>query len=76
MSETSFVGPEKELNIELDHELWIGIAILFGALCLICTAMVIHAEFCRDRRRAYETVEMMERRQVHIDRGDHDTWDI
>tara|TARA_B100000780_G_C21072809_1_gene431765 strand:+ start:386 stop:622 length:237 start_codon:yes stop_codon:yes gene_type:complete len=73
---THFVGPEKALNIELNKELWIGLAIGFGSLCLICTALVIYSEFCRDKRRAYETVEMMNRRQTHIDRGDHDTWDI
>ena len=74
--DSGFIGPEKQLNIELDHEIWIGLAAGFGFLCLICTILVCYAEFCRDNRRKYETVEMMARRQEHIDRGDHDDWDI
>ena len=66
--DSEFVGPEKQRNIELEHEIWIGLAVGFGVLCLICTILVCYAEFCRDSRRKYETVEMMARRQEHIDR--------
>ena len=73
---TTFVGPEKERDLELNKELWIGLAIAFGLICCICTACVCYAEFCRNAQRKYETIEMVAKRQQHIDRGDHDTWDI
>jgi|TARA_B110000091_G_scaffold174948_1_gene189223 hypothetical protein len=76
MSDTGFVGPEQKLNEELDRELWLGIGIASGILLLICTACVCYAEFCRNKARKYETIEMMQRRQHHIDNGDHENWDI
>jgi len=76
MSSDGYISPEQQLNEELDRDVWMGIGIASGILFLICTACVCYAEFCRNSKRKYETVEMMQRRQQHIDRGDHDNWDV
>ena len=60
----------------IDEQIWwiIGVSavVVFGCCCLL----VAYVETCHQSARKYETIEMMERRAAHIERGDHDDWDI
>ncbi len=55
---------------------WWAIGVSCAVLFVCCCALIVWQETCRSGRRKYETVEMMERRAVHIKRGDHENWDI
>lgn len=60
-----------------DNEVWLILAIFSGIVLLICVCGMVYVEYCRNAPRKYERVaEMMERRKMHIARGDHDKWDV
>ena len=59
----------------LDEQIWWIIGIGAAAACCCCV-LVAYVETCHQSARKYETIEMMDRRAEHIEKGDHDEWDI
>ena len=60
----------------LDEQIWWIIGIGATVACFCCCMLVAYVETCHQSARKYETIEMMDRRAEHIQRGEHDEWDI
>ena len=60
----------------IDAEIWWIIGVGAAVLCCCCCLLHAHVQTMYQSARKYETLEMMERREVHIQNGDHEEWDI